>query len=136
MAFRIGIIHGWGSASDLRNRLEDAVCRRERHLFWTYPPAARKLKKNGLFWFNPGSVFKGRGQFRGSVGVVHVEQQLRGEIITFIGWLMENSVGSLAHGVYIGEAGALLHLLPGRKRALGRRTAYFAPRPPGYGNDE
>ena len=78
--FRIGLIHGWGSGGDLRKRLKtqfDNV----HAIFFGHTHQPLQLQENGLFWFNPGSVFTGRGQVRGSVGVVHVEQQLRGEII-------------------------------------------------------
>jgi uncharacterized protein len=78
--FRIGIIHGWGSVSDLRPRLKmqftdvDAI-------FFGHTHQPLNIQADGLFWFNPGSVFMGRGQFQGSIGVVHVEHQLIGKII-------------------------------------------------------
>jgi putative phosphoesterase len=78
--FRIGIIHGWGSARDLRSRLEtqftdvDAV-------FFGHTHEPLHTEERGIFWFNPGSVFSGRGRIRGSMGVVHVEGRLRGEFI-------------------------------------------------------
>jgi uncharacterized protein len=78
--FRIGIIHGWGSGCDLRKRLKTQFDDVHAILFGhTHQPF--QLEENGLFWFNPGSVFSGRGQIGGSVGVIRVEQQLHGEII-------------------------------------------------------
>jgi putative phosphoesterase len=78
--FRIGMMHGWGSVSDLRRRLKmqftdvDAI-------FFGHTHQPLNIQENGLLWFNPGSVFMGRGQFQGSLGVVHVEHRLRGEIV-------------------------------------------------------
>jgi uncharacterized protein len=78
---RIGIIHGWGSGSDLRRRLKMQFAD-VNAIFFGHTHQPLQIEEKGLFWFNPGSVFMGRGQFQGSVGVVHVEhQQLRGEII-------------------------------------------------------
>jgi putative phosphoesterase len=78
--FRIGIIHGWGSARDLQSRLKTQFA--DVHaIFFGHTHQPLQMEEHGLFWFNPGSVFSGRGQFQGTVGVVHVEQQLRGEIV-------------------------------------------------------
>lgn len=78
--FRLGIIHGWGASRDLRRRLAgefadvDAVLHGHTHL----PHVERD---NGVLWFNPGSVFMGRGELRGSLGILHADEELRGEII-------------------------------------------------------
>lgn len=79
-SFRIGIIHGWGSGRDLRDRLKTQFA--DVHaIFFGHTHQPLQIEESGLFWFNPGSLFMGRGQVQGSVGVVHVEQQLRAEII-------------------------------------------------------
>lgn len=81
-AFRIGLIHGWGAPNDLMKRLESQFSDVEGIFFGhTHEPA--QIEESGLLWFNPGSVFEGRGGSRGSIGVVHVEERLRGEIISF-----------------------------------------------------
>ena len=78
--FRLGIIHGWGSSRDLRRRLAgefadvDAVLHGHTHV----PQAERD---NGMLWFNPGSVFLGRGELKGSLGILHANEELWGEII-------------------------------------------------------
>jgi uncharacterized protein len=78
--FRIGIIHGWGPARDLRRRLKTQFA--DVHaIFFGHTHEPLQLEDNDLFWFNPGSVFSGRGRFGGTVGVVHVDRRLRGEII-------------------------------------------------------
>ena len=81
-AFRIGLVHGWGAANDLRSRLKTQFTD-VNAIFFGHTHQPIQIEEDGLLWFNPGSVFSGRGQSRGSLGVVHVEEQLRGEIITF-----------------------------------------------------
>lgn len=81
-AFRIGLIHGWGAAGDLRKRLGMQFTD-VNAIFFGHSHQPIQIEESGLLWFNPGSVFNGRGQFRGSIGVIHVAQQLRSEIITF-----------------------------------------------------
>ena len=81
-AFRIGLIHGWGAAGDLRNRLQNQFTD-VNAIFFGHTHQPLQLVENGLLWFNPGSVFDGRGPSCGSIGIVHVDEQLRGEIITF-----------------------------------------------------
>jgi hypothetical protein len=78
--FRLGIIHGWGSSRDLRPRLArefedvDAILYGHSHLPYVH-------RENGLLWFNPGSVFMGRGDLPGSIGILHADEELWGEII-------------------------------------------------------
>jgi len=78
--YRLGIIHGWGSSRDLRQRLArefedvDAILYGHSHLPYVQ-------RENGLLWFNPGSVFMGRGDLPGSIGILHADEELWGEII-------------------------------------------------------
>lgn len=78
--FRLGIIHGWGSGRNLRPRLAaefgnvDAVLYGHTHI----PQVERE---DGVLWFNPGSVFLGRGDLPGSLGILHANEELWGEII-------------------------------------------------------
>lgn len=77
---RVGIIHGWGSSKDIRRRLAgefdnvDAILYGHTHLPY-------EQRENGLLWFNPGSVFMGRGELSRSIGILHAAGELRGEII-------------------------------------------------------
>jgi hypothetical protein len=77
---RIGIAHGWGSARDLRRRLQSEFDHVDAILFG-HTHQAFLSKENGLLWFNPGSVFFGRQGSPASIGVLHVQGGLRGEII-------------------------------------------------------
>ena len=59
-AFRLGIAHGWGPDGGIRQRLEQEFTGVDAILFGhTHQPLI--FRKNGLLWFNPGSVFLGRG---------------------------------------------------------------------------
>ncbi|MCU0586532.1 MAG: metallophosphoesterase [Syntrophobacteraceae bacterium] len=78
--YRIGLIHGWGSGRDMRQRLArelpdvDAILHGHTHL-------PHVEHQNGVLWFNPGSVFLGRGNLPRSIGILHAREELRGEII-------------------------------------------------------
>ncbi|NTU49127.1 MAG: YfcE family phosphodiesterase [Syntrophobacteraceae bacterium] len=77
---RIGIIHGWGSAHDLRTRLRREFTNVDAILFG-HTHQAFLLQENGILWFNPGSVFHGRHGAPASLGILHVQDRLRGEIV-------------------------------------------------------
>lgn len=78
--YRLGIIHGWGSARDMRSRISKEFSGVDAVLFGhTHQPF--QCEENGIFWFNPGSVFMGRGNYSRSLGILHIEDALRGEII-------------------------------------------------------
>lgn len=77
---RIGLIHGWGAASTLRSRLSQEFSNVDAIFFGhTHQPV--QLQENGIFWFNPGSVFSGRGGSPPSLGIVYLQEQLRSEIV-------------------------------------------------------
>jgi uncharacterized protein len=76
--FRIGVMHGWGSALGLEERIRrefpdaDAIVYGHSHL-----PANHW--SGGQFFFNPGSA-SGSGR-RPTIGVLHLAARLTGEII-------------------------------------------------------
>lgn len=77
---RIGITHGWGSEFDMHARLlkdlpdVDAI-------FYGHTHRPTNREEHGVLFFNPGSVTLGRGSYRGSIGIVHVEESIRAEVI-------------------------------------------------------
>lgn len=78
---RIGIVHGWGSSVDLRSRLHREFSNVDAILFGhTHQPLW--MEENGIFWLNPGSVFTGRGTPRRSLGILHLDRGIEGEIIS------------------------------------------------------
>lgn len=77
---KIAIAHGWGFASDLQQRLKNEFNGVDAILFGhTHIPV--NAQQEGIFWFNPGSVFLGRGTSEKTLGILHVDDQIQGEII-------------------------------------------------------
>lgn len=78
--FRLGIVHGWGPPTGLRGRVRNEFVDVDGILFGhTHQPLQEE--DGGLFWFNPGSVTMGRGSLSGSLGILHVQERIRGEIV-------------------------------------------------------
>ncbi len=79
--YRVGLMHGWGSAAGLRNRLSQAFSNVDA-IFFGHTHQALQLHEKGIFWFNPGSVFTGRGGSPPSLGIIHADDhQLESEIV-------------------------------------------------------
>ncbi len=79
-AFRIGITHGWGSPTGIRQRLGQEFTAVDAILYGhTHQPLL--LYERGLLWFNPGSLFCGRGSCRKSIGILHVRDRIEAEIV-------------------------------------------------------
>lgn len=78
--FRLGLAHGWGPPSGIRLRLEQEFTGVDAILFGhTHQPLT--LRENGLLWFNPGSVFLGRGTMQKSIGILRIEDEIEAEIV-------------------------------------------------------
>jgi len=77
---RIGITHGWGSASDLRKKLYTEFPG-VRAILFGHTHQALQMEENGIFYFNPGSVFMGRGSIPRSLGILHIHERIQGEIV-------------------------------------------------------
>jgi uncharacterized protein len=79
-AFRLGIAHGWGSHVGIRQRLEQEFTGVDAILFGhTHQPLI--FRENGLLWFNPGSLFLGRGDSPRSIGVMRIHDEIEAEIV-------------------------------------------------------
>ncbi len=78
--FRIGLAHGWGSGHDLAERVRGEFQKVDAVLFGhTHQPLMKV--HNGVFLFNPGSVFLGRGPHPRTLGILTLGERLEGEII-------------------------------------------------------
>ena len=77
---RIGLIHGWGNPFDIEDRIidefEDIEC-----LVYGHTHRAVNEKKNNTLFFNPGSPTDRRFSPYNSVGILDVNETIRGEII-------------------------------------------------------
>ncbi|MGD9505078.1 MAG: metallophosphoesterase family protein [Syntrophobacteraceae bacterium] len=78
--FRLGLIHGWGAAPGIRARLREEFTDVDAILHGhTHQPY--QMTENGIFWFNPGSVTMGRGEPHRSLGILHIQDSIRSEIV-------------------------------------------------------
>jgi predicted phosphodiesterase len=39
------------------------------------------IREDGVLWFNPGSVFMGRGVSRKSIGILRINEEIDAEIV-------------------------------------------------------
>lgn len=77
---RLGLVHGWGSPTGLRDRLRNEFKDVDCILFGhTHQPFEKH--EDGIFWFNPGSVTLGRGSLSGSLGILRIQEHIQSEII-------------------------------------------------------
>lgn len=81
--FRIGLIHGWGAALGLEERVmaefadEDLDC-----LVYGHSHHWVNHHQNGLLLFNPGSPTDRRGAPFHSVGILELDEDIRGHILS------------------------------------------------------
>ena len=78
--FRLGITHGWGPPGEIRTRLMEEFSGVDAVLFGhTHQPML--IRENGMLWFNPGSVFQGRGSSRKTFGLLTIEDKIEAKIL-------------------------------------------------------
>jgi uncharacterized protein len=78
--FRLALIHGWGPPSGIRQRIAQVVAGVDAVLFGhTHQPLI--VREQGTLWFNPGSVFMGRGPSRNTVGILRIDDGIVPEIV-------------------------------------------------------
>jgi len=78
--FKIGLIHGWGSPKGLAHRLRQAFDRIDCLVFGhSHKPVNERV--GGELFFNPGTASPS-AYHRATVGVLHVGDEIKGEIIT------------------------------------------------------
>jgi putative phosphoesterase len=83
--FRLGLSHGWGPPQGIRKRVSGQFDQVDAILFGhTHEPMI--ARESGLFWFNPGSVFHGRGSCPASIGLLKIQDRIEGEIIELDGF--------------------------------------------------
>ena len=78
--FRLALTHGWGPPEGIRRRIGEQFDGVDAILFGhTHQPLI--ARENGVLWFNPGSVFLGRGSGRKSIGLLKIGDRIEAEII-------------------------------------------------------
>ena len=79
--FTLGLIHGWGPATGLRERVRPEFDLIDCLVFGHSHEACNQVV-DGELYFNPGSVSDPRGRGSASVGWLHIGEDIRGEIVT------------------------------------------------------
>lgn len=79
--FRIGIIHGWGPPADIRQRISQEFTTGVDAILFGHTHQPILIREDGVLWFNPGSVFLGRGFSRKSIGVLEIRENIEAEIL-------------------------------------------------------
>lgn len=78
--YQIGLIHGWGPAGGLEDRIRPEFPQIDCLIYGhSHKPA--NYWSEGVLFFNPGSA-SGKGFFRKStIGIIHINLGLKGEIL-------------------------------------------------------
>lgn len=78
--FKLGLIHGWGAPSGIRQRIGRTLGPVNAVLFGhTHTPLVQV--EDGTLWFNPGSLFQGRGNARNTIGILRIGDEIEAEIV-------------------------------------------------------
>jgi uncharacterized protein len=79
-AFKIGLIHGWGSPAGLENRISNEFTEIDCLVYGhTHYPINQII--NGVLFFNPGSATEKRFTKKNTVGILEISEQITGKII-------------------------------------------------------
>jgi putative phosphoesterase len=78
--FRIGLIHGWGAPRDIEDRLLQTIGPVDCLVYGHTHRAANKVK-DGILFFNPGSPTDKRFADSRTIGILTLDQTIKGEII-------------------------------------------------------
>lgn len=78
--FKFGVIHGWGSPSGIEERILAKTGKADCIVYGhTHNPACHK--KDGVFFFNPGSPTDKRFALHRSIGILEIDKDITGRII-------------------------------------------------------
>ena len=80
--FRIGIVHGWGAPFGMEKRVFE-VFKEEKVdcIVFGHTHNGVNHKKEGILLFNPGSPTDRFFAKQNSIGILHIENEIKGEII-------------------------------------------------------
>ncbi|HYA42191.1 MAG TPA: metallophosphoesterase family protein [Syntrophobacteraceae bacterium] len=82
--FHLGIIHGWGSPFGIRQRLSKEFTGVDAILFGhTHQPLI--IRENGVLWFNPGSLLRGREPHLKTIGVLTIQDEIKADVLEIHG---------------------------------------------------
>lgn len=79
-AFKIGLIHGWGSSVGLESRISNEFTEVDCLVYGhAHYPVNQVVK--GVLFFNPGSATEKRFTKMNTVGILEINEQITGKII-------------------------------------------------------
>jgi putative phosphoesterase len=78
--FKFGVIHGWGSPPGIEERILAKMGNLDCIIYGhTHNPACHK--KDGVFFFNPGSPTDKRFALNRTIGILEIDKDITGRII-------------------------------------------------------
>ena len=78
--YRIGLIHGWGISSGLEDRIRSEF-REVDVIIYGHSHQAVNYERHGILFFNPGTATGYSSSAFHSIGVLELDDTIRGEII-------------------------------------------------------
>ena len=79
-AFKIGLIHGWGSAVGLENRISNEFTEINCLVYGHTHNPLNQVNK-GVLFFNPGSATEKRFAKMNTIGILEINERITGKII-------------------------------------------------------
>ena len=80
-SFRVGLVHGWGSSQGLEERILKGFEPVDVLVYGHSHTPANHIKK-GVLLFNPGTATGFASKGNHSIGILHIDSEIRGEIIS------------------------------------------------------
>lgn len=78
--FKFGLIHGWGSPSDMEEKILKKTGRLDCIIYGhTHKPVCHE--REGILFFNPGSPTDKRFSLHKSLGILEIDKEIKGKII-------------------------------------------------------
>jgi len=82
---RIGLTHGAGAVSSIRSRVK-SLFEGVTVIVFGHSHSPMILREDGILLMNPGSPTDRRGSVGGTVGRLHVDRDVQGEILSLEEW--------------------------------------------------
>jgi hypothetical protein len=78
--YKVGLIHGWGMPFGIEKKILKEIGHVDCLVYGHTHRAANEVK-NGILFFNPGSATDKRFASRNTVGIIEIEERIKGRII-------------------------------------------------------
>ena len=78
--YKVGLVHGWGMPFGIEKKILKEIGHVDCLVYGHTHKAVNEVK-NGVFFFNPGSATDKRFASRNTVGILEIEERIKGTII-------------------------------------------------------